>query len=98
MLQRCRLVRTYRWWRAGGLGWLKPASSETRGAEVCPDAFARARQAPLLVRWACCVFLALQNVLVGAREGLGNFRPAVLDPYVLWNADELFWLPSAGRR
>ena len=38
------------------------------------------------------------NVLVGAREGLGNFRPAILDPYVLWNADELFWLPSADRR
>ncbi len=35
------------------------------------------------------------NVLVGAREGLGNFRPAILDHYVLWNADELFWQPSA---
>jgi len=31
------------------------------------------------------------NVLVGAKEGLGNFRPAVLDHYVLWNADELYW-------
>jgi peptide/nickel transport system substrate-binding protein len=31
------------------------------------------------------------NILVGAREGLGNFRPAILDHYVLWNADELFW-------
>ena len=37
------------------------------------------------------------NVLVGAREGLGNFRPAILDHYVLWNADELFWQPSATR-
>ena len=42
--------------------------------------------------------LVSPNVLVGAREGLGNFRPAILDPYVLWNADELFWLPSANRR
>ena len=38
------------------------------------------------------------NVLVGAREGLGNFRPAILDHYVLWNADELFWRPSAAPR
>ncbi len=35
------------------------------------------------------------NVLVGARAGLGNFRPAILDHYVLWNADELFWQTSA---
>jgi len=38
------------------------------------------------------------NVLVGAREGLGNFRPAILDHYVLWNADELFWRPPAAPR
>jgi peptide/nickel transport system substrate-binding protein len=38
------------------------------------------------------------NVLVGAREGLGNLRPAILDHYVLWNADELFWQPSAAPR
>jgi peptide/nickel transport system substrate-binding protein len=31
------------------------------------------------------------NVLVGAKAELGNFRPAVLDHYVLWNADELYW-------
>ena len=37
--------------------------------------------------------LVSPNVLVGARPGLGNFRPAILDPYVLWNADELFWRP-----
>ncbi len=39
------------------------------------------------------------NVLVGAKQGLGNFRPAILDHYVLWNADELFWrrAGAAGR-
>ena len=37
--------------------------------------------------------LVSPDVLVGAREGLGNLRPAVLDHYVLWNADELFWRP-----
>jgi peptide/nickel transport system substrate-binding protein len=40
--------------------------------------------------------LVSPNVLVGAKTGLGNFRPAILDPYVLWNADELFWRASPG--
>ncbi len=37
--------------------------------------------------------LVSPHVLVGTREGLGNFRPAILDHYVLWNPDELFWRP-----
>jgi peptide/nickel transport system substrate-binding protein len=36
------------------------------------------------------IFLATPDVLVGAKNNVGNFRPAVLDPYALWNADELF--------
>jgi peptide/nickel transport system substrate-binding protein len=35
--------------------------------------------------------LVSPSVLVGAKEGLGNLRPAILDHSVLWNADELFW-------
>jgi peptide/nickel transport system substrate-binding protein len=35
--------------------------------------------------------LVSPNVLVGAKAALGNFRPAILDPTVLWNADELYW-------
>jgi peptide/nickel transport system substrate-binding protein len=42
--------------------------------------------------------LVSPDVLVGAREGLGNFRPAILDHNVLWNADELFWGAPAPRR
>jgi peptide/nickel transport system substrate-binding protein len=42
--------------------------------------------------------LVSPNVLVGARSGLGNFRPAILDPQVLWNIDELFWRPDAAPR
>jgi peptide/nickel transport system substrate-binding protein len=37
------------------------------------------------------VFLVSPNVLVGADRGLGNFRPAILDPQALWNVEELFW-------
>jgi hypothetical protein len=39
--------------------------------------------------------LVSPNVLVGAKKGLGNFRPTVLDPHALWNVEELFW---PGRR
>jgi peptide/nickel transport system substrate-binding protein len=35
--------------------------------------------------------LVSPDVLVGARNGLGNFRPALLDHYVLWNIEELYW-------
>jgi peptide/nickel transport system substrate-binding protein len=36
------------------------------------------------------IFLATPDVLVGAKNNVGNFRPALLDPYALWNADELY--------
>jgi len=42
--------------------------------------------------------LVSPNVLVGAKSGLGNFRPAILDPQVLWNVDELFWRTEAAPR
>ncbi|MBV8732014.1 MAG: hypothetical protein JO336_19580, partial [Acidobacteriia bacterium] len=31
------------------------------------------------------------DVLAGAKANLGNFKPAVLLPYVLWNGEELYW-------
>ena len=37
------------------------------------------------------ICLVSPNILVGAKTGLGNFRPAILDHYTLWNAEELFW-------
>lgn len=37
------------------------------------------------------ICLVSPDVLVGAREQLGNFQPAILPPHALWNADELFW-------
>jgi peptide/nickel transport system substrate-binding protein len=39
------------------------------------------------------------HVLVAARNGLENFRPAVLDHYTLWNIEELWWHhPQSTRR
>jgi peptide/nickel transport system substrate-binding protein len=37
------------------------------------------------------IFLATPDVVVGASKELANFHPATLDPYVLWNADELYF-------
>ncbi len=37
------------------------------------------------------IYLASPDILVGAKESLGNFQPAILDPYVLWNVEELYW-------
>lgn len=37
------------------------------------------------------ISLVSPHILVGARAKLGNFRPGILPPYTLWNAEELFW-------
>jgi peptide/nickel transport system substrate-binding protein len=36
------------------------------------------------------IFLASPDILAGARNTIGNFHPAVLEPYILWNAEQLF--------
>ena len=38
--------------------------------------------------------LVSPHILTGARRGLGNFRPAVMDHYVLWNCEEMYWSGS----
>ncbi len=50
-----------------------------------------AREAPI-------ISLLSPNVLIAARWRVGNFRPAVLDHYTLWNAEELFPQPAPGER
>jgi ABC-type transport system substrate-binding protein len=45
----------------------------------------------IMARETPVVFLASPNILVGMQEDLGNVRPAIIDNYVIWNADELFW-------
>jgi peptide/nickel transport system substrate-binding protein len=38
------------------------------------------------------IFLASPDILVGAKNSIGNFHPSVLEPYVLWNVEQLyFW-------
>ena len=36
------------------------------------------------------ICLASPDILVGASDRVGNFQPAILDPYTLWNIDELY--------
>jgi peptide/nickel transport system substrate-binding protein len=37
------------------------------------------------------IFLASPDILVGAKNLIGNFHPTVLEPYVLWNVEQLFF-------
>lgn len=36
------------------------------------------------------IFLASTDILAGAKNSIGNFHPAVLEPYVLWNVEQLY--------
>jgi peptide/nickel transport system substrate-binding protein len=36
------------------------------------------------------ICLVSPHILVGAKTTIGNFQPAILDHYTLWNADELY--------
>jgi len=36
------------------------------------------------------IFLVSPNILLGATSTIGNFKPALLEPYALWNSEQLF--------
>jgi peptide/nickel transport system substrate-binding protein len=42
------------------------------------------------------IFLASPDILSGAKNTIGNFHPAVLEPYVLSNVEQLFLRVSSG--
>ena len=44
----------------------------------------------ILAEYQPMIFLASPDILVGAKNSLGNFHPAVLEPYVLWNVERLY--------
>jgi peptide/nickel transport system substrate-binding protein len=43
------------------------------------------------------IFLGTPNILAGADARVGNFHPASLDPYTLWNSDQLYVRSSAAQ-
>jgi peptide/nickel transport system substrate-binding protein len=55
--------------------------------------YARVQQ--ILEEYQPMIFLASPDILVGARNTVGNFHPAVLEPYALWNVEELYVRNSA---
>jgi peptide/nickel transport system substrate-binding protein len=48
------------------------------------------RAQELLWEYQPMIFLASPDILTGAKKSVGNFRPAVLEPYVLWNVEQLY--------
>jgi peptide/nickel transport system substrate-binding protein len=44
------------------------------------------------------ICLASPNILVAAHKDLGNFQPASLDPYALWNVEQLYWRSRSERK
>lgn len=43
------------------------------------------------------ICLVSPNILVGAHNKVGNFQPAILESYTLWNADEIYLHPEGAR-
>lgn len=41
------------------------------------------------------IFLASPDILVGAKNSIANIHPAVLEPYLLWNVEQLFFRSGA---
>jgi ABC-type transport system substrate-binding protein len=50
----------------------------------------------LLAEHEPMIFLVSPDILVAAKSTLGNFTPAILPHYALWNVDELYWRPTSG--
>jgi len=44
----------------------------------------------ILAAFQPMIFLASPDILAGAKNTIGNFHPAVLEPYVLWNVEQLY--------
>jgi peptide/nickel transport system substrate-binding protein len=44
----------------------------------------------ILVERQPMIFLASPDILAAAKKSVGNFRPVVLEPYVLWNVEQLY--------
>jgi len=61
----------------------------TRDAQVRKRLYDRVQE--LVAEHLPMTCLASPSVLVGAKKGLGNFRPTVLEHHALWNVEELFW-------
>jgi len=48
------------------------------------------RAQEILAEYQPMIFLASPDILTGAKNSVGNFHPAVLEPYTLWNVEQLY--------
>ena len=48
------------------------------------------RAQEILAEYQPMIFLASPDILTGAKNSVGNFHPAVLEPYILWNVEQLY--------
>ena len=48
------------------------------------------RAQEILAEYQPMIFLASPDILAGAKNSVGNFHPTVLEPYVLWNVEQLY--------
>jgi peptide/nickel transport system substrate-binding protein len=56
-------------------------------------AFDRVQQ--ILAEMQPMIFLVSPDILAGAKNSIGNCHPAVLEPYVLWNIEQLYFRNTA---
>ena len=47
-------------------------------------------QEPIISQQMPFIFLATPTPWIAAKAEVGNFQPALLDHYTLWNADQLY--------
>jgi peptide/nickel transport system substrate-binding protein len=48
------------------------------------------RAQEILAEYQPMIFLASPDILAGAKNSVGNFHPAVLEPYALWNVEQIY--------
>jgi peptide/nickel transport system substrate-binding protein len=61
---------------------------DTLGFDQRKKLYDRVQQ--ILADYQPMIFLASPDILTGAKNNIGNFRPSVLEPYVLCNVEELY--------
>ena len=62
---------------------------DTPGFELRKKLYDRVQQ--ILADYQPMIFLASPDILTGANNDIGNFHPSVLEPYVLWNVEQLYF-------
>ncbi|MGC1620375.1 MAG: ABC transporter substrate-binding protein [Candidatus Acidiferrum sp.] len=65
----------------------------TRGYEQRKKLYDRVQE--ILAENQPMIFLASPDILVGAKDSLANIHPAILEPYLLWNVEQLFFRKGA---